>query len=300
MRTAQCGQRSEDGAVTTLDLSGAGPGTPPVVRDSWRRERLMRVGRGIGSVLVGLAVVIVLWLGFIKLFDIDPLVAKSPTDVWHYIVTGGSGDEPASEMWHGLGRTLGDSGLGYVAGLVAAIVVALLFVVTRGVEQAFMPIAVTVRSVPLVAMTPVITLIFGRHLMATTVISGIVVFFPALVTITFGLRSAPRQTADLVRAYGGGGWAVARRVMVPSALPAVFASARVAVPGALIGGLLAEWLATGKGLGYLMLTDTNQFDYDQLWASVVVLTVTSILMYYAVGALEALVLSRFGPPPSKS
>jgi len=275
-------------------------GAGQVVRDSWLRERTLGLLRSTVSIVAAIAVVVVLWLGFIELFHINPLVAKSPADVWHYVTSGGSGDEPASEMWSSLGRTLTDSGLGYVAGLVAAVLVALTFVLVRGVEQAFMPIAVTVRSVPLVAMTPVLTLIFGRHLVATTVISGIVVFFPALVTIAFGLRSTPRQTADLVRACGGSSTAIATKVMIPSALPAVFAAARVAVPGALIGGLLAEWLATGKGLGSLMLLDTQQFDYDQLWASVVVLTLASVLVYYVVGALEALVLSRFGPPTSRS
>jgi ABC-type nitrate/sulfonate/bicarbonate transport system permease component len=173
--------------------------------------------------------------------------------------------------------------------------VALLFVLVRSVEQSLLPLAVVVRSVPLVAMTPLISLVFGRGLMATTVISGLVVFFPALVTMVFGLRSASRQAADLCRAYGAGDWTIARKVMLPSSVPAFFASARVGVPGALIGAMLAEWLATGKGLGYAMLQDSSTFEYDHLWASVAVLTTVSALAYNIIATVETLALARFAP-----
>jgi ABC-type nitrate/sulfonate/bicarbonate transport system permease component len=255
--------------------------------------------RAAASGAIAVVVVIGLWFAFLHTFHIDPLVAKSPADVWRYLTTGGPSDEPASQVWHGLGRTLTDSAVGFAAGLIAAATTAVVFVLLKPVEQALMPMAIVLRSVPLVTMTPLLTLIFGRALLATTVITGIVVFFPALVTIGFGLRSTSRQAADLVRAYGGGGLAVTRKVMLPSALPAIFASARVSIPGALVGATLAEYLATGKGLGYLMLIDVQQFDYDQLWSAVVVLTAITVLIYYAVGAIETLVLSRFGPTPGR-
>jgi ABC-type nitrate/sulfonate/bicarbonate transport system permease component len=231
----------------------------------------------------------------LQVYELDPLVAKSPSDVWRYLFEGAQAAEHRSIVTSGLGRTLLDAGLGFAAGLAAAVAVALVFVLSRSVEQALLPIAVVVRSVPLVAMTPLITLIFGRDLLGTTVISGLVVFFPALVTMTFGLRSASRQAADLCRAYGGGDWTVARKVMLPSAVPAFFASARVGVPGALIGAMLAEWLSTGKGLGYAMLQDSSTFDYDHLWASVAVLTAVSALAYNAIAAVETLALARFAP-----
>lgn len=262
------------------------------------RSGLLGAGRMLLSALVSVAVVLALWVAFIAVFHIDPLIAKSPLAVWRYLVTNPDAAAHRASVLSGLGRTLGDAGLGFVAGLVAAVTLAVVFVVVRPVEQALLPIAVTVRSVPLVAMTPLLTLLFGRDILGTTVISGIVVFFPALVTVSFGLRTASRQAADLCRSYGGGTWVVARKVMLPSALPAIFASARVGVPGALIGALLAEWLATGKGLGYSMLEDTTTFEYDHLWASVVVLTAASVLAYYAVGAIESVVLARYGPQPA--
>jgi ABC-type nitrate/sulfonate/bicarbonate transport system permease component len=258
-----------------------------------RRELSWRLVKPVINAAVTLVVVIALWFALLKAFRLDPLVAKSPADVWRYLVTGPSAQANRDQVFAGLFRTLADAALGFAAGLAAAVIVALTFAIARSVSHALLPLAVLVRSVPLVAMTPVLTLVFGRGVLATTVISGIVVFFPALVTMTFGLRSASRQSADLCRAYGAGTWAVARKVMLPSALPALFASARIGVPGAVIGAMLAEWLATGKGLGYAMLQDANSFDYGHLWASVALLTGVSVLLYNAIAVAESAVLARF-------
>jgi ABC-type nitrate/sulfonate/bicarbonate transport system permease component len=244
------------------------------------------------------ALVVLLWTCLIKVFALDPLVAKSPVDVWRYLVSGPGAGAHRDAIGTPLMQTLTDAGVGFAVGLAAAVAMALAFMLIPGAEQTVLPVAVLVRSVPLVAMTPLITLVFGRGLLGTTVICGIVVYFPALVIMAQGLRSAPRLTAELCRGYGAGPWTVARKVLIPSSLPSLFASARVGVPSALIGAMLAEWLATGKGLGYAMLLDPNSFEYTALWSSVAVLTFASIVIYNTVAGLEALVLARFGAPQS--
>ena len=136
-----------------------------------------------------------------------------------------------------------------------------------------MPMAIVLRSVPLVAMTPVIALIFGRGLLAVTVIAGIVTFFPVLVNVSLALRDTPQASLDLCQAYGAGSFTTLRKVQFPTALPALFASLRVAAPLALVGALLAEWLATGEGLGYLMLQSMTLSNYNMLWAATALVTV---------------------------
>jgi ABC-type nitrate/sulfonate/bicarbonate transport system permease component len=261
---------------------------------------LRRVGGTLLSITLSIAFVTVAWIAFLKYFAVNPMVAKSPADVWDYLFTMPDAAANRSAILDGLWRTLLDAGVGLAAGLAAAVVVAMVFVLSRTAERSFMPIAMVVRSVPLVAMTPVLTLIFGRGLLATTVISGLIVFFPALVNLMLGLRSVSAQAADLVRAYGGSSWTTMRKVMVPTALPAFFASARIGAPSSLIGALLAEWLATGKGLGYQMLQDFSTFKYNDLWTSVVVVAVASLVVYTAIGVVEAFVLARFGPAPDRA
>ena len=101
-------------------------------------------------------------------------------------------------------------------------------------------------------------------------------------------------------AYGGGTSQVLRKVALPAALPSLFASARIAAPAALLGALLAEWLATGKGLGALMLNSTTTSAYDTLWAAVVIITIVSIAVYGVIALVESAVLARFGQPTRTS
>jgi ABC-type nitrate/sulfonate/bicarbonate transport system permease component len=73
----------------------------------------------------------------------------------------------------------------------------------------------------------------------------------------------------------------------------------MSAPAAIVGALLAEWLATGKGIGYRMLLDVTTFNSDDLWASVVVVTLASLLIYSLISVLEGFVLARFGPVPGR-
>ncbi len=257
-------------------------------------DAIKRTARVVLTAALSTAVIIAAWYAFLTVFDVNSLIGKSPTQVWQYLTSGAEASAHRSKLWHGLSETLFDAGLGYLFGLAAAIVTALAFVLVRPLEQTLLPLAIVVRSIPLVAMTPLINIVFGRGITGTAVIAGLVVFFPSLVTVCFGLRSASRQATELCRVYGAGRLMIARKVMLPSALPAFFAAARISVPGAIVGAMIAEWLSTGRGLGYAMATDPNAFDYGHLWAAVAVLTVTSVLLYFALAAVEALVLTRFG------
>jgi len=263
---------------------------------------LVRAGRFLLTLALSVALVLALWFAFLRLFHLSSFFAKSPADVWRYLFSGsGSGTEVTAgdaasnrkEIAAAMGTTARDAVLGYVFGTVVAVGVALWVVGSRAVERTLMPVAIALRSVPLVAMTPLIALVFGRGLLAVALISGIVTFFPTLVTVVAGLRAAPSLAVDVVLAYGGRPSAVLRKVALPAALPSLFASARIAMPGALLGAVLAEWLATGKGLGALMLNCTTTSRFDTLWASVVVITAVSIGVYAVIGMTESLALARF-------
>jgi ABC-type nitrate/sulfonate/bicarbonate transport system permease component len=278
--------------------------TPPVVGDpvtaltgvesATERAGVGRMLGKIGSWAISLAVVLGAWWLFLRIFHVDSFIGKTPVDVWRFLTTSETAAENRSTLYHASLTTLRDAMLGLAAGTCAALVCALVFNLRRSVEQTFMPVAMVLRSVPLVAMTPLIALIFGRGLLCVTVIAGIVTFFPTLVNVTLALRATPQASIDLCQAYGGSRSTTLRKVQLPSALPAVFASLRIAAPLALIGALLAEWLATGKGLGYLMLQSTTLSNYNMLWAATALVTAYSVLAYSIISAIERLVLARFG------
>lgn len=245
-------------------------------------------------IAVAVLIMVVGWMAYLSFFQVDPSVGKSPADVWEYLFTSSSAGQNRDVVFGALGNTLVDATLGYAGGLAAALVLAVVFVMFSSVEQAFMPMVMLLRSVPLVAMTPVILLAFGRGPAGVAVIGGVVVFFPAMVNLVLGLRSTSRQVTELVLAYGGGRFTVIRKVALPSALPALFASARISVPAALIGALVAEWLATSGGIGGAIPNAIGGFDYGQVWSDIVVLTGASLVIYTVVAVIESAVLTTYG------
>ncbi|GAA2569597.1 ABC transporter permease [Microbacterium binotii] len=238
--------------------------------------------------------VLALWVGVLALFNISPLIAKGPVDVWNYLFTVPAAEANRELMFGNLAVTLGHSVIGFVSGLVVAILGASLFQLSKGAEHALMPVAMLLRSVPLIAMAPVIIMIFGRDIATVAVIGGIVVLFPALVNISFGLKSASAQMNDLVEVYGGGAWAKLRKVAMPSSLPAFFAAVRISVPGAITGALLAEWLAVGGGIGGSIAGYIPQAQFSALWTSVVLVTAVSLILYNVIQIVEDVVLARMG------
>jgi ABC-type nitrate/sulfonate/bicarbonate transport system permease component len=281
------------GRVTLMAASIALGVAPPPAATRGRRVAV-RLARTLAFTVLSLAVAFGLWQAIIDVLNLNPYFAKGPLDVYDFLFTGSGAGSSRSTLFAALLVTLRDAGLGFAAGTIAAILVAIGVVLRKGVEQTLMPVAIALRSVPLVAMTPLLTLIFGQGLLAVTIIAGIVTFFPSLVNLVQGLRAVPAQSFDVLAAYGANELTTLRKVQLPYALPSLFTAARIAAPGALLGAVLAEWLATGKGLGALMVTSSATSQYDMLWAAVVVITVVSVLIYNTVTTVESPVLARFG------
>jgi ABC-type nitrate/sulfonate/bicarbonate transport system permease component len=264
------------------------------IRREATAEILRALGRSLLTFALTLAVVLVLWIGAIQFFGISPYVAKGPTDVWAYLVTDEDAGEHVALLRDELGVSLVDAFIGFVAGLVVALLGATAFRLSKGVEHALMPVAMLLRSVPLIAMAPLIILIFGRDVATVAVVAGIVVLFPALVNIVFGLHSASPQMLDVVTVYGGSSWTTLRKIALPASAPSFFAAVRISVPGALTGALLVEWLATGDGIGSTIQTAYAQVQFSLVWSAVVVVTAVSLVLYNVVQVVESIVLSRMG------
>jgi len=283
----------------TATISDAPAPTASTPRSARASAVSRTVGRSLLNALLTFVIVLALWWAVVNLTGISPYVAKGPADVWEFFFTSDEAALNRAEMMPLLAQTLTDAAIGFVVGMLVAVVLALAFSLSRSVEMGVMPLALLLRSVPLVAIAPVIILITGRGTPASVaVIGSIVVLFPALASIMFGLSRASKESLDLVRVYGGGRATQLRKVNVPGALPSLFAAARVSVPGAVTGALLAEWLSTGQGIGGMIQKFSASARFDELWASVALITIVTLLLYNIVQVVENVVLARMGMPTS--
>lgn len=257
-------------------------------------------GRALFNGVLTVVVVLALWQAVLQFTSISEYVAKGPVDVWKYLfVDEADARTTAAEhrdvLFPLAGKSLQDAALGFVVGMVVATALAMAFTVSRTVAAGVMPLALLLRSIPLVSIAPVIILITGRGTaMSVAVIGSIVVLFPALASVLFGLSRASKESLDLVKVYGGGNWSALTKVAIPGALPSLFAAARVSVPGAVTGALLAEWLSTGKGIGGNITKFNASAQFDNLWASVAIITAVTLVLYNVVQLVENIVLARMG------
>ncbi len=274
------------------------------VRSRVRREEIQHqlklLAEGVSNTVLSLLIVMVLWVVALWAFNVTPYIGKGPLDVFNYLFLDESAAEHQLLIWNALAQTMIDAVIGFSFGLLFATLVAVLFTLSRGIEQALMPIAMLLRSVPLIAMAPILILIFGRQQATVAVMGAIVVLFPALVNIVFGLRSATSAMLDVATVYGANKIAALRYVAFPASLPSFFAAVKISVPGAITGALLVEWLATGQGIGYGIISAVGRAKTNEVWAYVVVITVVSILLYNLVGLLENYILSKFGQSQRKA
>ena len=296
--------------MSAATVTGATPVGERVSNAGVAAAAVRRLGASVLVVVVALVVLAVLWVALLRLFDVSTFVGKTPLDVWGYLFSEAppravrasslTADAARSQLLGAWLVTLGDAAVGFVTGLVVASVIAALFVVIKPFEFAFMPIAMLLRSVPLVAMAPVLLLIFGQGKLGVATIGAIVVLFPALVNIVLGLRSASPMALDLIKVNGGTDLKMLLMVRVPSALPALFASIRISVPGAIVGAMLAEWLSGFTGLGGILNAYKGRGNFSGVWAIVVVSVVTSIVGYAIAAVVEAAALAAWGPDAGRS
>lgn len=244
-----------------------------------------------------LAVVVALGLWWLALwaFHVSSYFAKTPGDVFRFFfVSDGSGGSARAGVLEALGQTMPGTLLGAVIGLAAAFVGAAGMLVSSLVRSTLMPIAMALQSVPLQALAPLLVVVLGRGLVSTVAVAVLVIFFPAVVLVAGGLRSVPATALDVFHSMSAPERMVLVKLRLPAALPQLLAAARIGLPTALMGVLVAEFLASGSGIGYLIANARQDSLYGTVWAATVLVTLVSVLLYSAVGWVDRLALRRFG------
>jgi ABC-type nitrate/sulfonate/bicarbonate transport system permease component len=257
-----------------------------------RGSAALRAVRWLGGAALTWAVVLALWWGAMSLFGLNAFFAKRPGDVWDFLIAGAEAGANRAILGAALAETLAFAVPGYVVGLVLGAGLAMALVLLPGLAAGVMPVAIALRSVPIITTAPLIVLALGRGPLGTVSIVAVMIFFPTLVACLGGMRQTPGQVIDLFDSYAASRLQRLAHAQLPAMLPAFFAAARMAVPAALLAATTAEWLATGRGIGALMALTASTSAYGMLWSATVVLSLVAVAGYLGVGLVERAVLRR--------
>jgi sulfonate transport system permease protein len=178
--------------------------------------------------------------------------------------------------------TLHEAALGFLWGNLAAIFVALLFLLVPMVERLLMGLAVVSNCLPVVAIAPILQILLAGE-SPKIVLAAISVFFTTLVIVLTGLRSADPVSLELVRVYGGGSFMALRKVRIQTVLPHLFRALQLAAPTALLGAILGEFLGGTQGLGIAMIVAQADLHVTLMWGLIIVSSVIAAIAYVVLG-----------------
>lgn len=203
-----------------------------------------------------------------------------------------------SLVWHAW-VTLSATLAGFAIGSAAGVLLAVGIVHNRAMDMSIMPWAVASQTVPILAIAPMVIVVFASAgvtgLLPKAFISAWLSFFPVLVGMVKGLRAPDAMQLDLMRSWNASGGQVLRYLRLPSSLPYLFASLKVAVAAALVGTIVGELPAGAtQGLGARLLSGSYYGQTVQIWAALFLAAILAAGLVWVIGVIERATLARMG------
>jgi NitT/TauT family transport system permease protein len=153
-------------------------------------------------------------------------------------------------------------------------------------RRSVLPLAMAAQAIPIVAITPALIIGFGNGMEPKILVAIFLVFFPMLVNGMRGLRSADREAGELLHSLSASGLQRLWMVRLPAALPYIFTALKFSACSCFVAAIVAEWVAADRGLGYLIVFESSQYQNALVWAAVIIGTLSSMLLVGLVVALE--------------
>jgi NitT/TauT family transport system permease protein len=237
------------------------------------RPGVMRYLRLAVSILVTVAAIVGAWILVKLIFSPPDYVLPSVGQVAR------AAYDHHSELTVALRTTAAGAFGGFLVGNAAGVIGAVIVASSVNASRVVLPMALVLRVIPVIALAPFLTLVLGRGLTTVAAVSALIVFFPSLVNGVLGFRSVDDEVIELMSILNASRWQTFFRIRLPASLPYLFAAFEIAAASSVLGAMVAEWAASGRGLGYLILQSGVQFDVALMWAGVILATLLALAAF---------------------
>jgi NitT/TauT family transport system permease protein len=260
------------------DWSAAAPAAPPA-RETPRRSRATRNLIALGwSLLPPLTFIamVVLWSVSITVFNIPAYLLPRPGSVFQRLIA----DAPM--LWTHSLITLTEIVLGFGLTLVTAIPLGLAIALSRVAKQIVYPPLMLMQLVPKIAVAPLFLVWLGFGMESKVLLTVLMTFFPLLLASISGFQILDDRLLYLTQSMGATSWQTFRYLRFPAALPVIFSGVKSSATIAATAAIVAEFVGSNSGLGYVLLRSTSTMDIELTFTVLVVLTLIGIVINYAV------------------
>jgi NitT/TauT family transport system permease protein len=244
----------------------------------------MRRNSRLASV-AALIIALSVWSAAISIFRINPIILPSPLAVLRAFGSNWS------NLLFNTGVTMLEAFAGFVLGSGVAYVVAIAFVRWSVVRDAMYPYAIALKSTPLIAIAPLLTMWFGDGMAAKIIMAALVAYFPVLVGSVQGLSNLDQELVDLMRSYSASWWQVLTKVRVPRSMTHVFAALKTASSLAVVGAVIGEFTGSASGIGHTINVASYYFQTALVFAAVISVSLAGIAFFGLVGLVQQRMLT---------
>jgi NitT/TauT family transport system permease protein len=244
------------------------------------------LGRWVLIVAMHLAVLLV-WQAWIVIGEIEPYIMPTPLDTFETLLH----NEDYSWWYNTYITGLSVFG-GFWLAVVAGVALAMVFSWSKWLNDAFMPLLVSLNMIPKIALGPIFIVWFSYGLGPNILIAFSICFLPVLITTARGLNEVEPEMLDLVRVLDASRWQIFTKIQLPNALPFLFSGMKVAVVLAVAGAIVGEFIASEEGLGYLMMQVQVSLDTAAMFMAVLLITLIGVVLYAIVIVLERIFVVR--------
>jgi NitT/TauT family transport system permease protein len=172
--------------------------------------------------------------------------------------------------------------LGYAAAVIGGVLMALAIFAWPIAYRTFYPLLVLFQGLPKIALAPLMVIWVGYGISSKVLMAFLFAFFPVVISTLGGLAGTPENLVEHFRAIKASRWTTFRRLQLPAALPSIMDGCKTAMPLAVIGAIVGEFVGSQRGLGYLILEANAQARTDLLFAALVAISILAGLLYWIV------------------
>ena len=245
------------------------------------QAKAMRQVRSLIQPVVAIVALFVVWELLVRIFSIPQYLLPSPSAIWTGLMKLGG------QVF--LGHFLATSKtvmLGFALSIVVSLPLAVIITSSPAMSRIIYPVLILTQSIPKVALAPILIVALGANELPRVLVTFLVAFFPLVVSIAAGLLAAPPELIELGKSYRATRIKELVRIRLPYAIPFVFSGLKVASALAVVGTVVAEFVAANRGLGYLITTSMAFFETPVAWGAVVVLAFMGMALFSILAVME--------------
>jgi NitT/TauT family transport system permease protein len=255
-----------------------------------RAQRIERIARIAAPLAIG-CLALAAWEAIVTIYAIPHYILPGPTLVLQSLIADWGTLLPSLLV------TLQVTFMALGVATIGGVALAILFTTSKWIELSFFPFAVILQVTPIISIAPLILIYVDNIYLALLICAWIVAFFPILSNTTLGLNSADHNLVDLFQLYGASRWQMLWHLRLPSAMPYFLGGLKIAGGLSLIGAIVAEFAAgtagAGSGLAYRILEAGYRLNIPRMFAAVILISITGIIIFMAFSLLSHLVLRRW-------